>query len=64
MKSNQNFQKKTDCFAYNPDNDNCKAMSYLLCKEKDCSFYKEKSTVDMNKITKDIEHYNCSSKRV
>lgn len=63
MKSNQNFQKKTDCFAYNSDNDSCKAMSYLLCKEKNCSFYKEKSTVDMAKIITDIENYNCSNKK-
>lgn len=63
MKSNQNFQKKTDCFAYSSDNDICNAMSYLVCKEKNCSFYKEKSKVNMEKIKKDIDIYNCSNKK-
>lgn len=33
---------KNDCFAFKGSRHNCRALTELLCKNKDCKFYKTK----------------------
>lgn len=62
MKKNKVFEIKKDCFAYNDNLNSCNVLSCLLCAEKKCSFYKEKSKVDIEKLYKDIDAYNACKK--
>ena len=34
---------KEDCFAYNGETKECKALTELVCKKEECSFYKTKA---------------------
>lgn len=34
---------KEDCFGYNPEIRQCKALTELVCKNKECKFYKTQS---------------------
>ena len=44
--SDNNFEIKEDCFAYNPaktlEKDRCNALINLFCKKEECRFYKKK----------------------
>lgn len=32
---------RTDCFAYNKEQDDCSAFTEMFCKYKECKFFKE-----------------------
>lgn len=42
---------KVDCFGYNKTNRECKVMEELICKKRNCTFYKtwEQYRADMKK---------------
>lgn len=33
---------KKDCFAYDGERDNCKALNALYCSRENCKFYKQR----------------------
>lgn len=51
--SDNNFEIKEDCFAYNPaktlEKDRCDALINLFCKKEECHFYKRKKERVWNK---------------
>lgn len=51
--SDNNFEIKEDCFAYNPaktlEKDRCNALITLFCKKEECRFYKKKKERVWNK---------------
>ena len=38
----EEFEVKTDCFAYNKELNRCNALDSLFCKREKCNFYKTK----------------------
>lgn len=50
----------TDCFAYHQGitQPKCSAMKYMVCKEKECKFYKPTSEITQAQIEHDILVYN------
>ena len=41
---------KDDCFAYDKDKQECKALNGLYCLTEKCRFYKPKESVKINDI--------------
>ena len=59
--SDNNFEIKEDCFAYNPaktlEKDRCNALINLFCKKEECRFYKKKKPCTKNKIDYQSNYY-------
>ena len=53
------YEPKTECFAYSREKKCCKALSTLICANKDkCPFYKHKSEVDFKEIERAVTKYS------
>lgn len=35
---------KTNCFGYEPTTERCKVLKYVVCKKRECTFFKPKGT--------------------
>lgn len=58
MSLKYHYEPKENCFAYDKNKNECRALSELVCgcKEK-CSFYKHHSDVDLVEIERAIRNY-------
>lgn len=45
-----------DCFAYDSNKNECRALKNLECENKDCKFYKSKNSVKFNCVFKETMH--------
>lgn len=53
-------EPKTDCFAYNNENGECRALTELVCGNKEkCPFYKHHSTIDRTEIERAVRNYKA-----
>ena len=41
---------KTDCFAWNPKQNECDILDCVICKERECSFYKTKDRLKNDRV--------------
>jgi len=63
MKPKADKEPKKDCFAYNIEHNNCKALSELVCSYKNkCSFYKHRKDVSFAAIEMACNSYNGGKK--
>ena len=52
---------RTDCFAYNKEQDDCNAFTEMFCKYKECKFFKE---AFMRKaINREIKDYSLRARK-
>lgn len=47
---------RTDCFAYNREQNDCDAFTEMFCKNKECKFYKEAAV--KKTINREIREYS------
>ena len=52
------YEPKTTCFGYNHEKKECRALSELVCANKEkCSFYKNRADVDFVEIERAVRNY-------
>ena len=49
---------QTGCAFINSEHTECGALSELVCKKKDCKFFKKPEQYDRKKVEREITHYS------
>lgn len=52
------MEVRTDCFAYDEKYKDCKALREMICKNRECKFYKSRDKINQGKIEHDIRNYS------